>query len=203
MTEGFIRQRRNLITSDILILLLAIADVSIDQLSLVGVQFSAFGNPAAILLFLWIAWGYFLYRYTIYFSEEAPAVLSKVWIRDFESIVGRRIKKLVYQEYKEPNDGCGYSYWMLRQNRFLYNGQRYDVRLNENGQEERQTYNFTLLVPRIKVLPWEILAAIRYVTLSPPVTDYLLAFALSAGVFVYCGFFRVWDGNFFVLLAHD
>lgn len=191
MTQGFIRQRRNLIITNILILFLALAKVQIEQLSVAGVQFGAFKNPKAILLFLWLAWAYFLYRYSVYFLEEGPSNLLKTWRRDFEAIVSPRIKSLVYKAYDKPNDGCAYSYWVLRRNGYIYNGQAYE---QAEGDEER-IFNFELPVHRRQIIPWEIMAFLRFAIFSPPMTDYILGFVLSFGVATYCGFILSWGGG--------
>lgn len=201
MGDGFIRQRRNIIITDLILLLLTVAGVQINQLSIIGINFNAFGNPEALIGFLWVAWCYFLYRYIVYFIEEAPPALSKTWIRDFDNIVNRRIKYLVYKAYEEPNDGCGYSYRSVVKNGYLYKGQAYQSGVDDFGNEELKMYNFEMHVGRIGLLPWQAIALLRYILLSTPVTDYLFPLFLSAGVGVYCGFLRSWAGNIIRIFA--
>ncbi|WP_125925491.1 hypothetical protein [Halomonas aestuarii] len=196
MTEGFIRQRRNLIITNIIIIFLALAKVKIEQLSVAGVQFGAFENPEILLLFLWVTWAYFLYRYSVYFLEEGPSNLLKTWRRDFEATVNPRIKSLVYRAYDKPNDGCAYSYWGLRHNGYIYNGQAYE---QTEGNEERM-FNFKLPVYRRQIILWEAMAFLRFSIFSPPITDYILGFVLSFGVATYCGFILGWGGNILNLL---
>lgn len=197
MTEGFIRQRRNLIITNILILVLALAKVQIEQLSVAGVKFGAFKNPTVLLVFLWLAWAYFLYRYSVYFLEEGPKNLVNIWIRDFETIVNPRIRTLVYQAYDNPNDGCAYSYWSLRRYGFIYNGQAY----KQAEGDVKRVFNFQFPIRRRQIFLWETMAFLRFSIFSPPVTDYIFGFILSFGVAAYCGFIFDWDGNLMRLFS--
>ena len=60
MTEGFLRQRRNLILSSLILFFVYYAEVEIEKLSFFGVELKDFGNPEAAVEGIWLIYGYFL-----------------------------------------------------------------------------------------------------------------------------------------------
>ena len=50
MSEGILRQRRNLIILSVLICFLKFGQVDINQVSVLGVSFGKFGNPNGVYL---------------------------------------------------------------------------------------------------------------------------------------------------------
>lgn len=66
--EGFIRQRRNLIVSSLVLLFAETSELSINKLSVFGNEL-AITKPTTVVIALWIAYGYWLYRYYVYFHD--------------------------------------------------------------------------------------------------------------------------------------
>ncbi len=69
MTTGLLRQRRNLISVSIIIILYYVGNIEISQLNFLGNRIKL-GNPNVISYFLWLLFFYFFYRYWLYFKEE-------------------------------------------------------------------------------------------------------------------------------------
>ncbi len=71
MNADFTRQRRNLIAVSVTLALLYSLDARITNISLFGNTLE-FGDPDAMYGFIWICWGYFLYRFAVYSKESVP-----------------------------------------------------------------------------------------------------------------------------------
>ena len=202
MTDGFLRQRRNLLVVNVVLLLVALAEVQLETLSVAGFQFGAFQKPAVVLVFLWGVWAYFFYRYAVYFAEEGPERIVRVWEREFERCVNPRIKQIVSRHHRVPNDGCGYSYLTLRRGGLVYRGQAYAEEVSEGSDKAKpRLYNFELHVPRRQIMLWELKAFLRFTLFTPVLTDYVLAFAISVVVLWICGFSKTWVGSLKVLFT--
>ena len=78
-----------------------------------------FANPDAVILAIWIAFAYFLYRYYQYFSDEGIENLRKVFARALENKCESIIKNLVKEKFPTNNDAIRYSYSSLRSNGWL------------------------------------------------------------------------------------
>jgi hypothetical protein len=92
MSEGLIRQRRNLISVSCVLIFLKFAGVEISKLSFLGLDFSELKKPSAFYLLIWVVYFYFTLRYYQYFCQEGKpkllfhyrqsvdqALINKVW----------------------------------------------------------------------------------------------------------------------------
>ncbi|MGH8652605.1 MAG: hypothetical protein ACREYE_10750 [Gammaproteobacteria bacterium] len=123
MSDSFQRQRRNVFVASTILLALCLGGVEIKDLTFAGMTFGAFKKPEVFLLGLWISFGYFVYRYFVYFIEESVGALSHTWTKELEAAVNPRIEQIVRQSYAEPNEACRFSYSFLRRDGFVYKGQ--------------------------------------------------------------------------------
>lgn len=103
MSEGLIRQRRNLISVSCILVFLKFAGVEISKLSFLGLDFSELKNPSAFYLLIWVVYFYFTLRYYQYFFQEGKpklllyykqsvdqALINKVWANArYEEVNGR------------------------------------------------------------------------------------------------------------------
>jgi len=69
MNDPFLRQRRNLFVVSAVLLALCLGGVDLQELSFAGMKFSAFKRPEVFLGGVWVAFGYFAYRYLVYSLE--------------------------------------------------------------------------------------------------------------------------------------
>ena len=196
MTEGFIRQRRNLAVANILLLCLTTAGIQISEASLAGFSFKSFDRPEIILWLIWVAWGYFLYRYLLYFIEEAPDKLSSAWYRDFNSVVSESLFQYITKMYGPLNEaGREAAYEDTVKNDWLYKGQAIAPCSHIDSHElEAQYIYFEQDVPRYRFIHLQFLACIKFLLISKATTDYLLWPIVSTGIFIYCGFYVDWTG---------
>ncbi|WP_394147925.1 hypothetical protein [Shewanella atlantica] len=201
MNDGLLRQRRNLILANLVMLLICLANVKIEKFSILGVTFSFVENYKLAYQFLWAIWFYFLYRYFVYFLEDAPPVLKRYWNQELEKVVNPIIKQIVYKEHSRLNDACLYSYVFVKERNWVYNGQKTVSKLNEsNGKTEDFTENISMPIKRSSVFLYEVYGAIKFLVLTPVVTDYIFALAFS-GVVLVTSLLVTWSGSLVVLLT--
>lgn len=198
MTDAFLRQRRNLFIANILLIVLATGGVQLEQLTFAGMTFGAFTRPEVFLVGAWVAFGYFLYRYIVYFREVSPSQLRELWERESESAVNPRIKQLISASHPTVYPNAPFSYLMLRRSKGVYFGQ---ISLGQDGHGGERMDNIQVAIPRHKILAWELKGLSKFLLLTPAPTEHLLPFVLSAGTFVYCGFIAKWAGNVAALAA--
>lgn len=195
VTEGLLRQRRNLIITCALLWLMKYGGVTFSKFSLAGFDVT-FGNPEALTLSLWIAFVYFLFRYYQYFSSEGVATLTKVLGQALEVKCAPRIRSLVKSECPDNHDAVGYSYQHLKNWQWVYRGQK--IGGDSLGQQ--------VIVGAIElpISKWKLRNGIAAALLDTTfrnsvVTDYLLPFIFAAGIIWYCGA-NDWRGSFFRIL---
>lgn len=76
VTDGFIRQRRNLMIISLFLLIYDFAEIQIAKVSLLGTELVV-GRPEILEWTAWAIWGYLLLRYTQYLiADEASPVFS-------------------------------------------------------------------------------------------------------------------------------
>ncbi len=199
MNELFLRQRRNLFVVSAVLLTLCLGGVDLQELSFAGMKFSAFKRPEVFLGGVWVAFGYFAYRYLVYSLECSPEELKKTFIRELERAVNPRIECLVRRKCSEINEACLFSYAFLRRYGRTYKGQA--LLPMDSDPSKHEIKNIELPIPIWSTLLWEIWGVLRFAVFTPAVTEHLLPYAVAAGTLIYCGFWATWEGSFRALAA--
>jgi hypothetical protein len=201
LNDGLLRQRRNLILANLVMLLICLANVKIEKFSILGITFSFVENYKLAYQFLWAVWFYFLYRYFVYFLKYAPPVLRKYWNQELEKVVNPIIKKIAYKEHSRLNDACLYSYVFVKERSWIYKGQKTVSKLNKsNDKTEDIIQNISMPIKRRSVFLYEIYGATKFLLLTPVVTDYIFALAFSAVVLVIT-LLVTWSGSLVVFFT--
>lgn len=195
MGEGLLRQRRNLLIVCILLWFARYAGVTLNKANFAGFDVEI-KNMDAMFTALWIAFAYFLYRYYQYFADEGVTNITRTIQKAFEEHCNPKIKELVKETQPESNDGVNYSYAVLKHWQWIYQGQCYIK--NDKGENVRLD-NFQLPIQRWQLRREIALALIDAVVRKSAVTDYLLPFAIAAGIIWYCGD-AAWKGSFVNLM---
>lgn len=186
MGEGLLRQRRNLMIASILLWIMKYGGVNFSKISIVGFDLE-FKNPNALILSLWIAFGYFLFRYYQYFSDEGVKKLQSVFNEAYESKCKPIIRTLVEENYP-TNTHKNYSYFILKSNSWIYKG----AILNEGG---RDTTPFEFPIERWQLWKGIMSAIMDSIFRNSVVTDYILPLLIACTVLYYCGV-DDWKGSF-------
>lgn len=103
MTEGLLRQRRNLLVVSIAVIFFYLADIQITEVNLLGTKI-LLRNEIAVHVSLWIFFFYFGYRYTIYYLEEPLERL----LNDYRSVLDRlaesKLRRLALKQNNQNLD---------------------------------------------------------------------------------------------------
>jgi hypothetical protein len=190
--DGLLRQRRNLIVTCVLLWLMKYGGVTFSKFSLAGFDV-VFKNPNALILSIWIAFTYFLYRYYQYFSDEGIAKLQQVFSAALEQRCEPIIRKLVKEKCLTNNDSIGYSYEALKRNRWQY--QAHALGPYDPGSGSVSNDKFEIPIGRWQLRKGILLAVMGSIFRNSVVTDYLLPFVVACGVLYYCGI-NDWNGSF-------
>jgi hypothetical protein len=165
--------------------------VTLSKFSLAGFEVTV-ARPEVLLLAIWLAYAYFLYRYYQYFSDEGVSRLKKVFFEALEKKCHPLIKNIVESSYPHANKAITYSFSMLSQRKWVYHGQ--DLTPNEHGHVT-QMNEFAISIPPSRIKRGVAAAALDTVFRNSVVTDYLLPFGLAMFVLWYCGY-PDWSGSF-------
>ncbi|GIB82601.1 hypothetical protein VCSRO19_3622 [Vibrio cholerae] len=191
MNDGFIRQRRNLYTISGVLLFCFMAQVQISQLSIVGISFSGFKKPEITYMFLWGMWGYFFYRFMVYFIEHELKTFLGIWRREVE-----RYSNVYLRELASSNASGSFlknqsDYYSMKRNNWVLNYQE------EHLDEQYGTpfvKNKTVQVLRRSIFKYQVVGVLRLILLTTVVTDYFFPLITGLLVFTYAGF-GMWEGS--------
>ncbi|MEN2704804.1 hypothetical protein ABC359_17370 [Vibrio cholerae] len=191
MNDGFIRQRRNLYTISGVLLFCFMAQVQISQLSIVGISFSGFKKPEITYMFLWGMWGYFFYRFMVYFIEHELKTFLGIWRREVERYSNVYLRELASSNasgrfLKNQSD-----YYSMKRNNWVLNYQE------EHLDEQYGTpfvKNKTVQVLRRSIFKYQVVGVLRLILLTTVVTDYFFPLNTGLLVFTYAGI-GMWEGS--------
>ena len=191
MTDGLLRQRRNLIIACVLLWTMKYGGITISKILLAGFEVHL-QRPEAIIQAIWIAFAYFLYRYYQYFSSEGVSKLKEVVAQKLNERCEPIIKRRVKSAHPYNNDAVLYAYDVLKTNRWIYHGQ--DHIPDDDGKIYRTT-TFDFEITRISLAVPMAKAISDSLFRNSVATDYIFPFALAAFVLFYCGQ-ADWQGSF-------
>ncbi|WP_415892462.1 hypothetical protein ACMXYN_14625 [Neptuniibacter sp. PT8_73] len=189
MTESFIRQRRNLYIVNGILLFSCLAKVQISNLTVAGINFSGFNNPQIFFVFLWIVWIYFLYRFAVYFLEDERDSFIKTWEREIQRYVNPKLHQIAEGYCSNEYLGNSGNFYSLKKNGWKLNFQ-------EGCDHEhlgQQISNHSLHIRYSQLAVPLTLGALRFLLLTPAVTNYILPILFSFVVFYVAGF-TSWEG---------
>jgi hypothetical protein len=195
MTDGLLRQRRNLLITCILLCVMQNGGVTLKKMSMAGFDID-FSNPSILVQGVWIAYAYFLFRYYQYFANEGVGELQKVFEAAMDKKCERHIHAFVKKRYPNCNDAHLYSYGLLKLNNGIYRGQA-----PGNSYYDPATGSVVGSDDFILPINWRVFwkgtvsAFLDTTFRNSVVTDYLLPFAVALYVLYSCGSHE-WGNSF-------
>ncbi len=114
----FIRQRRDLFVISGLLLLIEFADITVNQISLIGMSVNV-GNPIVLKYSLWIIWGYWYLRYIQAFLALRRNLANEVYRNLRYKFVITKFKSTLTKENQEI--------WRLRAKEQELDTREYDL----------------------------------------------------------------------------
>ena len=88
MTDGLLRQRRNLMVTSLIIILLSFGGVKIEEVGALGTKL-VFQRKDALYLGIWVIYAYFFFRYYQYVREEPDLGISKAFWAKVNALTAR------------------------------------------------------------------------------------------------------------------
>lgn len=199
MSDGLLRQRRNLIVLCVLLWVMKYGGVSFTKFNLVGFDI-AFKNPNALTTGIWIAFAYFFYRYYQYFTGEGISKLKTVFTDALNDKCHPVVMKIISANDPRSTNLTGYNYLYLKGNNWKYRWQtklpdREIERLVESGRHGSHIEENSIDITRWMLKKPIASAILDSIFRHSVVTDYLLPFAIALWVLYYCGN-TDWPGSF-------
>ena len=157
-----------------------------------------------MILSIWIAFTYFLWRYYQYFSGEGVSKLQQIFSETVKKKCRPIIRHLVIEKYPTIEKNRTYidHFYdyddLIRANWIVYieMGSDYDPATSLHVKNEP----LKIPIPRWKLWKGILAACMDTVLRNSVVTDYLLPFLLADYILYYCGT-NDWNGSFLRLLT--
>lgn len=197
MNDGLLRQRRNLLLVSALLWLLRYGKVNFTKMSLGGFDVT-FDRPEALYIVIWIAFGYFLYRYYQYFVRYGSHEVADAFKSRMDGLALTWMAK-IHKAHPDWDTNTGYPKMLdLLKAGFVVRSQE---RIMENGQDKGRR-PFVVRLSKWAVAGRIVLASLDALFRSTVGTDYLLPFLFALAVLLYCGG-SDWRGGIGVLLTAE
>lgn len=172
MSDSFLRQRRNLFIINLLVLFMMLAEVQASKITLGGASFEKFGNPKAVFLFLWASWGYFFYRFILYFLEDEWLKCKHKFSDSYHRFLNTKYRKLLVKTGLDLRFD-EFSYSQLKHNDFRCLIQtHYDPVTKIGKNDEIRFHKRQFLFSKVKFF-------IHFLFLTTIFTNYFLPFLIS------------------------
>lgn len=180
MSEGLIRQRRNLISVSCILVFLKFAGVEISKLSFLGLDFDELKNPSAFYLLIWVAYFYFALRYYQYFWQEGRSKLTNNYI---SGVGSRTINKVWTNAKKDKINGEFRAYEPNTLEELEANDWKYEATYRKADGTKIVVGMVLEKKERVKCRVNTIINLTFHTSI---VTDYLLPFLFAIGALSYC-----------------
>ncbi|MFT6261269.1 MAG: hypothetical protein ACJA0E_000152 [Bermanella sp.] len=182
MSDGMIRQRRNLLLICCILGFTKYAEIKIEKLTLLGMQFSDLGNPQSLYTGIWVLFLYFSIRFYQYFMQEGLKKIRLGHHHSLEESIGSSIRK--YAAKNHP--GCTVNFSQVEQ--LKNNDWQYSITTpyNSDGMEGNSAKIKSVLFSKVNLWRCHYTALWKLTVNSNIITDYLLPVALAIAVVYFC-----------------
>ena len=198
MTDSLLRQRRNLFIVCTILWAMKYGGAKFSVISMAGVDIT-FSRPEAFAVALWIAFGYFLYRYYLYFLPEGIDKIQVELINALNASTAKAILEVVRAAHPNFNGAIHYAFTQLRQLDWKFRG---DEVVKGENEGPLQLAEFEMRVPVEKLWVARATAYWNFLFRTSATTDYLLPFVYAFFILWYCGQ-DGWYGSPFQILFGD
>jgi hypothetical protein len=191
MTDGLLRQRRNLMVTSLIIILLSFGGVKIEEVGALGTKL-VFQRKDALYLGIWVIYAYFFFRYYQYVREEPDLGISKAfWAKvnalTFASLRKAAVKQLSLDETQLA--GEFHFSGLKRKSRVIRTGKVVSGR-DSYGEPVYSHYEVNVL----RFGPAFVWASAHVILNRAAITDYVLPFVVGIAAAV-AGAPSSWEGS--------
>lgn len=175
MNDGLIKARRNLIVVSVLLIVFDLAGVSVSNVTALGAELQI-GRPFVIHILLWVAWGYFLLRYTQILGDEKNLGIRDAFITKIDSLTFDVIANIVAK--CEPSSSSspakiGFSH-------LERNGLTLSLRVSEYDPGQGKNIELSVVpIPNRLLIPAIVRSAFHVAFITPKGTEYILPLLLA------------------------
>ncbi|WP_417552520.1 hypothetical protein [Marinomonas fungiae] len=181
MSEGLLRQRRNLLISGSILVFFKMSNLSASKLTIAGLEFEKLDNASVVYLYLWIAFLYFFWRYSQYYRQEGHLKATKGINSRMRHVMEEKVRHGIYRyvpETHEIRDSMSFMVdRMMRERRVI-------IIHYEHENADRQMYELELGLIEYLIIKLRVYTYVTFLTSSN--SDYVLPLIVGAGVFAYC-----------------
>ena len=182
MSEGLIRQRRNLISVSCVLIFLKFAGVEISKLSFLGLDFEELKNPSAFYVLIWVAFIYFALRYYQYFCQEGKTKFFHSYIISLDQSI---INKARSNAREDKGSGELRIFEPSTSQELEDNDWKYEATYKKADGTKVIVGKVLEKKERVKC---RVNTIINLTFHTSAVTDYLLPFFFAIGALIYCSF---------------
>lgn len=193
MTDGLLRQRRNLFLICMVLFLWKYGGATLSKLNIAGIELEL-KNGDGLLTLLWIVFGYFLSRYTQYYITDGRPKFQLQLADAYERHCNPIIKDLVLRECVKQqqvpermlSDNYQYRYCLLKKNRWIFTcAFKADDGTFAKNEDQSAKYSDFLEINRWKLKKGIFLALFEIFILKNGFTDYWWPFLLAFLILFY------------------
>lgn len=181
MSEGVVRQRRNLLLVNIFILFTLLGNLQTDKIDFAGFSLDFTESSDALTYWAWGLWGWFLYRHLVYFLADVWGPYKKKVFYEGHNEIGRWLRRKIVKIYGKQDLKTPYryetNYRFYRVNGYVHAGKlSHENRLNSKRKYKPLRIVIFLLLTKYKI---------RFLLLDKSTSDHLVPFGLSFAVFLF------------------
>jgi hypothetical protein len=188
MTEGLLRQRRNLMIVSILMVFIKFSEFKVKKLTISGLSFEELGNPSSIYVMIWVLFFYFLFRYHQYYAQEGKGSLFS----QIDASLGTKIQNYSAEVTQKINEHASYTPNNL--DSIKRKAWSITVRIPDHKSPGNDEMHEVILNPFV-ILKFKLACWFNACVNNSVVTDYLFPYFIAGFTLYYC-----YDGSGFSLL---
>lgn len=186
MSEGLLRQRRNLIIVCILLWLLKYGEINFTKVSFIGFDLTI-SNPDALILTLWIAFIYFLWRYFQYFFGDGLSRFISAFKSTQNKNCNKKIRELVVKKYPK-----------LKGLNFEENYSSYEENNWKNQYVGKNEPHVNIEINPRELKKCKCYSYFYFFIINNAFSDYILPFVLALYVFIFYWGSYFWESIIFL-----
>lgn len=192
MTEGLLRQRRNLMMTSLVIILLSYGGVSIEEVGALGTKL-VFQNKNSLYFGLWTIYSYFLFRYYQYLLEEPDLGISKAYWNKVNALLFVALRKAATKQFSLIHDQLAGEFQfnkLHRKSLLIRTGKVVTSTGSTYGEPIYSDYEVNIA----RFIPSFIAAGIHVAINRSAITDYFLPLLVGVTA-ALVGAFSNWEGS--------
>lgn len=196
MTDGFIRQRRNIFIASTVVVFLRFGGVSVEKVSLLGTELH-FDNIQALYAAVWVFFIYAFIRYYQYYQQENNKGISSVFWGKMNALCVFKLRNRAVFEFPSCEKyGGDFQFSELKRVGIFKREGGVIVDQDESGKIFSEKYEVNILSFTREYF----LSFVHLNINASPVTDYILPFIFAVFSFAY-GVSGEWQGSLVSIIS--